>query len=366
MRSGPPPSQQPVTLLDSVSPYESRRLTVEYDGETTAAYLHDETSAIAATWVANHMRAPQAMDERRLDSGRTPLMPAAHTRHPRGRPPPEAATLRALWFEEGDGVALTERGTLLAVIPGWCDMSRGMPGYCRDIIGQTPFGWSLDDAMEGLGPRVERARAHAEWRQSAGGWEQFQQALLGHLQARLGPGAHYWDAARGKRPSIGISERPPSPARPYTVLSTVGMSCQRMPVVEQVLDDPRDFARIELAVATTLPAAAAARVFLWLAGYPWHAVTWFGPGHSIRWYGEPASFPLGGGHEAVLLLDDPSGLPGPEVPDLSGFAVGDDPVRWLWVVPVTERERLLARDRGSSTLVSQLAVEHRSWIAGAP
>ena len=26
----------------------------------------------------------------------------------------------------------------------------------RDVIGQTPFGWSLDEAMEGLAPRLER------------------------------------------------------------------------------------------------------------------------------------------------------------------------------------------------------------------
>ncbi|MBV9379242.1 MAG: suppressor of fused domain protein [Streptosporangiaceae bacterium] len=367
MRSGPPPSQQPATLLESLSPYESRRLTVESDGATTAAYLHDETSTIAATWIANHVRAPETTDTRRLDSGLAPVMPAAHTRHPRGRPPLDPATLQALWFEEGDGVAVTERGTLLAVIPGWSDMSRGMPGYCRDIIGQTPFGWSLDDAMEGLGPRVERARAYWQWRQSADGWEQFQQALLGHLTSRLGPGAHYWDASRGKRPAVGISERPPAPGRPYTVLSTVGMSCQRMPIVEQVLDDPRDYARIELAVATTLAPATAARVFLWLATYPWRAVTWFGPGHSIRWYAEPATFPLGGGFEAVLLLDDPSGLSSPsapEVPDLSGFSAGGDPVRWLWIIPITERARLLAKDRGSSSLVNRLAVERRSWIAG--
>ena len=58
-----------------------------------------------------------------------------------------------------------------------------MPGYSRDVIGQTPFGWSLDDAMEGLAPRLERSRAYWRWRQSASGWEQFQQALLGHLHA---------------------------------------------------------------------------------------------------------------------------------------------------------------------------------------
>jgi hypothetical protein len=361
MRSGPV-FGQPTTLLDSVSPYGSRRLTVEFDGATTAAYLHDATAVIAATWVANHVRAPRNTDPARLSAGRAPLMPATRTRHPRGRPPLEGATLQALWFEEGDGVALLERGTLLAVIPGWADMSRGMPGYSRDVIGQTPFGWSLDEAIEGLGPRVDRAREFWQWRNSPASWGEFQRASLSHLTSRLGPGAHYWDGAPGKYPTIGISERPPAPGRPYTVLSTVGMSAQRMPVVEQVVDDPGGYSRIELAVATTLPSGVAALAFLWLAVYPWRAVTWFGPGHSVRWYDRPATFPLGGGFEAVLLLDDPSGLPGPPVLDLSGFAVDGDPVRWLWIIPISERGRLLAKERGSASLVSRLAVEGRGWV----
>jgi hypothetical protein len=270
-------------------------------------------------------------------------------------------------------VAILENGRPLAVIAGWSDMDRGMPGYSSDVIGQTPFGWSLDDAMEGLAPRLERSQAYWRWRRSANGWSQFQQALLGHLESRLGPGGHYWDASAGKQPLTGVTERPSSPRRPYTVLSTVGMSAQRMPVVEQVLDDPSGYARIELAVATTLPAAQAARVFLWLATYPWHAVTWFGPGHSVRWYHEQSTFPLAGGPgsgsgssgaEAVILLDSPGALDGPEPPDLSGFAFGGDPVRWLWVVPISERDRQLAKERGSSTLVTRLASQHRSWIVG--
>ncbi len=142
------------------------------------------------------------------------------------------------------------------------------------------------------------------------------------------------------------------------------MSSQRMPVVEQVLDDPSGYARIELALATTLPSAQAARVFLWLATYPWHAVTWFGPGHSVRWYHEPSTFPLGGGSEAVLLLDAPGQLAGPEAPDLSGFTFGGDPVRWLWIVPISERDRQLAKERGSASLISRLAAERRSWVVG--
>jgi hypothetical protein len=377
--------QVPVTLLESSSPYGSRKVTVEYDGLVTAAYLHDDTAAISATWIANHRPAPQTTDQARLDAGRAPLMPAARTKHPGGRPPLQADALEALWFEEGDGVAILESGRPLAVIAGWSDMDRGMPGYSADVIGQTPFGWSLDDAMEGLAPRLERSRAYWRWRQT--GWNQYQQALFGHLQDKLGPGGHYWDASAGKQPLTGVTERPPEARRPYTVLSTVGMSCQRMPVVEQVLDDPSGYARIELAVATTLPSTQAARVFLWLATYPWHAVTWFGPGHSVRWYHEPSTFPLGGGSsgssgslgaEAVLLLDsrgsrsggDKGGRPaeptldGPELPDLSGFTFGGDPVRWLWIIPISERDRQLAKERGSSALVARLAGQHRSWIVG--
>jgi hypothetical protein len=131
-----------------------------------------------------------------------------------------------------------------------------------------------------------------------------------------------------------------------------------------VLDDPSGYARIELALATTMPSAQAARVFLWLATYPWNAVTWFGPGHSVRWYHEPATFPLGGGGEAVLLLDSPGALAGPQPPDLSGFAFGGDPVRWLWIVPISERERQLAKEHGSAALISRLASQQRSWVVG--
>ncbi|MGH3279782.1 MAG: suppressor of fused domain protein [Trebonia sp.] len=366
MLSDPDPFPPVVTLLDSVNPYGSRRLTVEFDGATTAAYLRDETMVIAATWIANHVRAPHTTDPDRINAGQAPVMPAGRTRHPRGRPPFDPAALQALWFEEGDGVALLEGGTLLAVIPGWADSSRGIPGYSRDVIGQTPFAWALEDAIDGLGPRVERAAAFWKWRDSPGGWTQFQSAALGHLTSRLGPGAHYWNGTPGKRPAVGISERPSTQDRPYTILSTVGMSAQRMPVVEQVVDDPSEYARIELAVATTLPSGVAALVFLWLAGYPWRSVTWFGPGHNIRWYDKPSTFPLGGGYEGVLLLADPSGLAGPAVPDLSGFSVDGDPVRWLWIIPVTERARRFAKEYGSAALVNHLAAQGRNWIVHPP
>jgi hypothetical protein len=354
---------QPAVLLDSESPYGSRRVVVEYDGTTTAAYVHDGEGPIAATWIANHAPAPQIVDLAGLSSGQAPQMPADHTRHPQGRPPLDPQSLRALWLEEGDGVAILENDVPLALIPGWADMSTGMPGYGRDIIGQTPFGWSLDQAMEGLGPRISAAEQFWHWRADASAWASFRQAVFGHLLGRLGPGGKYWDVSGGKQPLVGVSERPPTSQRPYSVLSTAGMSCQRMPVIEQTGPGRAGQARIELALATTLPSADAARVFLWLAQYPWREVTWLGAGHSIPWYHEPATFPLGGGNTAVLLLDEPGRLLGPEVPSLDGFTASGAPVRWLWIVPISERERLLAADRGSGSLVTQLAAQRRSWVS---
>jgi hypothetical protein len=353
---------RPVTLLDNESPYGSRRVVVEYDGWTTAAYMHDRTDPIAATWLANHRKAPADIDLDLLDAGHAPEMPEGHTKHPDGRAPLNQASLRAVWFEEGDGVAIFEGSELLAVIPGWSDMSKGMPGYSRDVIGQTPFGWSLDEAMEGLGPRVTEAADFWRWRLDQDAWAQFQQGMLGHLLDRLGPGTRYWDVSGNKPPMVGVSERPPAGRRAYTVLTTVGMSCQRMPVVEQTGRDSTAKARIELAVATTLPSNQAARIFLWLAQYPWREISWIGTGQTIRWYHEPSSFPLGHGNEAILFLDNPAMLLGPEVPDLSGFTVGEEPVRWLWLIPISNRERLLAQGRGSSSLVNQLASQSRSWV----
>ena len=333
-----------------------------YDGRTTSAYLHDPSGAIAATWIANHNRAPETVDLARLRAGDAPEMPAAHTKHPDGRPPLDAGALSAVWLEEGDGAAILENGELLAVIPGWSDLDTGMPGYSRDVIGQTPFGWSLDDAIDGLDVRVKQSAQFWRWRASAGSWVLFQEAVLGHLLTRLGPGGGYWDVSAGKAPAVGVSERPPLPSRPYTVLTTVGMSCQRMPVVEQTGEGAASRARIELGLATTMPSPAAARIFLWLAQFPWREVTWLGSGHSIPWYHEPATFPLGGGNDAVLLLDDPSRLPGPEMRSLDGFRASNEPVRWLWIIPINERERRLARERGSASLVTHLAAQRRSWV----
>lgn len=370
-------------LLSDTSPYGSRRLTVESDGVTTEAYLRDAAdTVIGATWIANHRPAAAGLDLARLNAGLTPMMPAGRTRHPEGRPPLDPKSLEVVWFEEGDGAAVLEAGEPLCVIPAWSDMNRGIPGYTRDVNAQSPFAFPLEQELEEFSTRIEQSRAFWKWCRSEGTWAQFQQSVLGHLLNRLGPGGHYWHdvgrqfrgpgaAQRGGRPTapvVSVSERPARPGRDFSVLSTLGMSCQRMPIVELYEDDVSRYARIELAVATTLPSQRAGSIFPWLAQYPWRSVTWFAPGDVVKWYHEPKTFPLNppGSDKApwtgVLLLDDPSRLPGPPAPDLSGFTFSGDPVRWLWLVPISDEEYQYAKAEGSNALIRRLRDQGRSWV----
>lgn len=356
------------------SPYGSRRLVIETDGEVTAAYLKDaRDSVVGAVWVANHAEAPPGLDRTRLDAGSPPLLPRSHVRHPEGREALDASSLEVVWFEEGDGVAVLEDGDLLFVIPGWSDMARGIPGYSRDASGQSPFAFPLEEEIEGFGPRIEVARQHWKTCRTEGSWAEFQQSVLGHLLQRLGPGGHYWhDVGRqlsggraGAAPTVGVTERPARGDREFTVLSTVGMSRQRMPTVEIYEDDVAPYARIELAVAGTLPSQRAGSIFPWLAQYPWRSVTWFAPGDVVKWYHESRTFPLGTDESAwagVLLLDDPSRLAGPPAPALTGLTIQGDPVRWLWLVPITDEDHRYAKSEGSEALIRRLAQQGRSWV----
>jgi hypothetical protein len=372
LRKGP---VAPREIFGDTSPYGSRRLVVESDGVTTVGYLKDtHGTVLGAVWIANHQAAPPTLDLARLNAGLPPTMPATATRQPGGRSPLNVKALEVVWFEEGDGVALLESGDLLCVIPVWSNMGKGVPGYSRDAITQGPFAFPFGTETDEFSTRVRQSRAYWEWRRAPDTWGGFQQSVLGHLLNRLGPAGHYWhDVGRQWRgggaapvPLVGVSERPSRPDRPFSVLSTVGMSCQRMPTVELYEDDVSQFARTELAVATTVPPQQAGSIFPWLAQYPWRSVTWFAPGDVVKWYHQASTFPLGPRWEGVLLLDDPGVLTGPDVPDMSGFSVAGDLVRWLWLVPITDAERRLAKEQGSAALVQQMAKEERSWVVSGP
>lgn len=348
-------------LLDEVSPYRSRRVTVVSDAHTTRAHLRDPRGEILVpVWLANHIAAPAVADPTAPGNGT--VVPARHTKHPKGHPPIPSDRLRAVWFEEGDGVALLEEDSLLAVIPGWAEAEVGLPGYAREAVGRSTHAWALDDVAQRLWPRVEHADAYWQWREAPGSSRTVQRTVFSHLSRTIGPGDHYWDVSDGQPPLICVSERPATSDRDYTVVSTVGMCGQRMPTLDRYMAESASYARVELAMATTLPADRAAHVFRWLGVFPWRAVTWFGPGHSVKWFQGEDGSGLSHSYAAALLITDPTVLPGPAAPDTSGLEFHGDPVRWLWVVPITRPEHVFAKEHDAATLLDKLAAEGRSWV----
>jgi hypothetical protein len=365
LRRGPRNSGK--IVFSDTSPYRSRRLDIEADEVSTVAYLRDPGgSVIGAAWIANHEPAPAGLDLARLGAGRAPALPAALTSEPGGRGPLDTTALEVVWFEEGDGAALLEDGEPLCVIPGWSDLGRGLPGYSRYATGQGPF--ALPFGGTDFESQIGQAREYWARQRDAAAWGDFQQSALGHLLSRLGPGGQYLhDIARGQAgggPLVAVSERPARENRSYTVLSTLGMSRQRMPAAGPQEDGTAPYDRVELALACTLPSGPAGQVLAWLAPHSWRSATRLLSGGVMPWSDRAAPFPLGDRWAGVLLLDDPAELtPEQPGPDLSGFRVGEDSVRWLWVVPITADERALAAKEGSTTLLRQLTKAGRSWVA---
>jgi hypothetical protein len=327
--------------------------------------------------------APEVFTMDDMTTAHAPVMPANATVHPEGRAPLEPASLRVIWFEEGDGLALVERGEALAVMPGWVDPQAGFPGFSRDAVGRTRLGWEFDTTVDALAAKVRLADRYWAWRTKEDSWSGYQQTMLAQLAKRVGEDTRYWVADGGRMPSLGVSEHCP-PGLEYRFVSTIGMSCQRMPQIERDLQDAGRVSRIELAMATPLTqqdpdagadllaeplagasAGGAPQLLAWLGQFPWRELTWLDHGNTVAWAGA-SPFPMGPEFVGVLLLDDPTLLGGPPPPDLSGITVDKDPVRWLWLVPLTAREFKTVEELGVDPLVGRLRVEGRTWVAPAP
>ena len=145
------------------------------------------------------------------------------------------------------------------------------------------------------------------------------------------------------------------------VTATTGLSAQRMAGVEQYLDDPDGAARIELAIARTVPDQVGADLLGALATIPFGRCTWLGEGHTIG--GAPGAYPAFGPEKAALMLTaHPPSAPGLEAPDLSGLMRRGSPVTYLWVLVIDEDTFRLARGRDARSALAHLAETGASWI----
>jgi hypothetical protein len=341
------------TLLEEICPLGSLRATIEDDGRTVYLYVASREGhpfGMRAAWIRNRVAAPDRFDPDELKAGRAPLLPRDACAHPDGAPA-LSGSLRLLWFEECDGVALYENDVLLAVLPSWAD-AMGC-GYARDCMQDRLMAFPLDAARAELEPRLARAREF--WRSWDEGdpWASRRDALVSSVERVLGRSSNYYAIDGGYWPPRALVRAPTDDG---TVLVTCGMSILPMPTIEREIRDASPVRRIEIGLAVRnreFDEPGIQRLLRFVSGtsaLPWKQLTWLGDHHTV-------SCDAIEGFPAVMCLRMPRGAPGLALPASYG-----DPVSVLWMVPITQSEYSFAIEHTSDELVSRFGAGGPPWM----
>lgn len=351
----------PELLLQESSPYQTRRASILRGDGDLYLYLEDLVSPTPATtsavWIANYLPAPTGKDAE-SPPGTPPRMGAGGTRFPEGCPDLGRA-MGLVWFEEGDAVAVVDAEGVLAAIPGWAGRS-DFYGYSRYARGRTGLAWELTrDATQALEAKVVESRDFWSWR-TTDGWAEVRGTGLAHLEGRIGPQEAAWPLGTSPFPEL-IATRHRVGDSPVWVTVTTGLSAQRMPGVEQYVDQPETAARIELAIARSMPDQAGAELLSSLATIPFNRCTWLGEGHTIG--GARGNYPAFGPDKAAVLLTT-TPPPGQHhvPPDLRGLSRRGDPVTYLWVMVIDEDTFRMARGRDARAALGHLQATGATWV----
>jgi hypothetical protein len=342
-----------VIITESLSPNGNVEAFVEQDDRCAYFYLREVGDlqvgfGVRSCWVRNLAPAPALLAVDEMRGGSAPMMPAGTCAHPGGARRLIGYQLRIVWLEEGDAAALLEGDSVLAIIPCWSGQG-GFSGFARDCTGQSALAWPLVTGNSLLG-RVHAAETY--WRTWAEGnpWEHVQRSGLAAITSAFGPCSNYYAIDGGQWPPRAMVRCRHGDA---VVLVTCGMQLQPQPAVELSAEDPAPLRRIELAIAiaSSLFDRNPDRVMSWLSGqsvFPWRFHTWLGNHHTMPSNALPPSPGLV--VDSMLLLYEPMGAPAVRFPDFRG-----DPVRLLWLVPITAGERELAEGAGSAALAKRLS-----------
>jgi len=325
---------------------------VEDDGRVVYLYLRAAEGSripLKSVWVQNRVAAPDQLDVAGMKQGQPPLMPRANCRHARGTDALDPTNLRLVWLPEGYGVGLFDRQNLLAAVMPWSGRN-GFDGFARSAVGQGPLAWELPPSGA-IERRFGEAEAHWKaWDQKPDPWQRIQEAELAAYEAVFGKETGYFAIDGGAWPPRGLIrvDRPGG-----IVLATVGLGLRPQPGVEGVSDAAEAFRRIELGML--LPPSTEERVVrawgAYIAGQaklPWARCSWLGPGHTV-----PCDVSADRGFPAVLLGSGESLGRVVNLPQFDG-----DPVKLVWLVPITVAEWEQAKTIGSAALLAALRGVH--------
>lgn len=344
---------EPRIRKEEIGPNGNLRATVEDDGRSVHLYLEgiteDHPFGVRSCWVRNLRPAPALIEAERMQAGLAPMLPARYCVDPEAGKPLRSEDLEFLWFESGDGVALLENGEVLAVIPPWSGRG-GFSGYARDCALASPLCDPLgapDHDHHGVFARLARAAAFwASWDHNP--WPEIQKGQMRALESALGPHARYFSTDPDVFPprSLTLFEK-----EGFRAAVTGGMSLRPQPRATGP-------SRIELGLAWAPRAADPTPLLSYLSGQamlPWERYVCLDDGHIIGLV--PSGREELGDFAAMLLWENPPGAPPIAFPPFEG-----EPVRLLWMVPISDSELALLREEGADALKERLVQAGVGWV----
>lgn len=345
---------EPRIRKEEVGPNGNLRASVEDDGRSVHLYLEgmteDHPFGVRSCWVRNLRPAPALIEAERMQAGLAPMLPARNCVDPEAGRPLRPDDLEFLWFESGDGVALLEKGEVLAVIPPWSGKA-GFAGYARDCALASPLCDPLgapEHDHHGIFARLARAAAFWEsWDHNP--WPRIQEGLMRALEAALGPHTRYFSTSPEVFPPRSLTLFEKEGAR---VAVTGGMSLRPQPRATGP-------SRIELGLAWEPKADDPTPLLSYVSGQatlPWDRYLFLDDGHTIGLV-PGAQGEIAPHFRAMLLWEDPPGAPAIELPPFE-----DEAVRLLWMVPITESELELLREKGADALKERLVAGGAGWV----
>lgn len=341
-------SREPEVLLEEESPLCPIKAIVEQDDRVVYFYLwgsEDTNFGIKTCWVRNLTQAPEEPETKLINKGIPPLLPRQYCKFPDGQEKLKAGDLSVVWLEEGDGAALFLNDEILAIIPAWSGLE-GFPGYARDCKGNGDLAWEITDRNE-LPSRIEQAiSCWFSWSSELNPFRLEQPRILEIYEELLGKSDKYYAIDGNQWPPKGLFLRN---GASKTVFATVGLSLIPMPSIEMYVDDRLEHNRIELGIMlnSTLKEDDLQGIAEWISGQasmPWDNITFFGEGHTINFKGLNS-----GKFNSVLLTNKLEVLPKVELGKYR-----NSNINFLWMVPISQKERKLVIDKGSQALIKKL------------
>lgn len=280
------------------------------------AYLHlvfnSGVMETRSCWLRNLIPGPHGIGAKDISEGLAPLMPKALCAHPQGESPLVADDLEFVWFEEGNGVALFEKGELLALIPPSLN-SNDTTCFARDCRQPNTLCLPLPEDP-GIKPMFRELREYwASW-EVPENHPKHNELVLQAYRDNWGTEIQLYAVASENWPPRYVAHFQ-SDGR--DILATVGMSLRPQPNLE--LDEEGHFAprRIELAFVNlsgtwSESVEQTAMELTGLAGFPWTEFAPFTTGSLL--HSESNETSLLNGSNAVELHNRPYSRP-----------VGDNP-----------------------------------------